>query len=378
MSDIWSSYTVADLKAECQNRGLAVSGTKKKLIERLVEDDGGDEQLEVEAPAAGPDYHSMNVAQLKAELTNRDLFVSGNKTALIERLEANDTNPEAGKKKRTRAQAFEEDEEEDVFVSPNDPGDFSGERRSKPWVSAPDEEYKKKLAKVRKERLFMLDRQMTVDKKGGPAQKFDIAGSTGNLYKVTIAREPFCECMDAVSTFNWTMGIYIDILQRTRGQKCKHIKYALIIILKAPAHLCYQNAFLTSEIQSIFANAPVTQAPVHDHNHEEDESMYNGKRKPIDGECPICVFSMEADEDLVWCKAACGQNFHKECLEQWKRSKHGGQVTCVYCRQPWQEDVSRTGAPSGLAALKEIAPKVGHYKNVAHLMPQYSQPDPDH
>lgn len=76
---------------------------------------------------------------------------------------------------------------------------------------------------------------------------------------------------------------------------------ALIIILKAPIYLQYQQAFLSDELEFIFANAPVTRAPVLDHNYDEsDEPNYNGVRKPIDGECPICVFDMEADEDLVW------------------------------------------------------------------------------
>jgi hypothetical protein len=71
--------------------------------------------------------------------------------------------------------------------------------------------------------------------------------------------------------------------------------------LKAPVYLQYQQAFLSDELESIFANAPVTRAPVLDHNHDEsDEPKYNGVRKPIDGECPICVFDMEAGEELVW------------------------------------------------------------------------------
>jgi hypothetical protein len=145
---------------------------------------------------------------------------------------------------------------------------------------------------------------------------------------------------------------------------------ALIIILKAPMHLCYQLAFMSHELTSIFANAPVTQAPSAEHNHEmqvEDESKYNGKRKPIEGDCPICVFEMEAGEEIVWCKAACGQNFHKECFDQWKLSKRGGDVTCVYCRTPWQED-----GVSGMAALKSSAPKKGSYRNIGH-MAMYSQ-----
>ena len=62
---------------------------------------------------------------------------------------------------------------------------------------------------------------------------------------------------------------------------------------------------------------------------------------------------MESDEEFVWCKAACGQNFHKECFEQWKRSKHGGRVTCVYCRSEWQERSPKKGP---LASLISTAP----------------------
>jgi hypothetical protein len=192
-----------------------------------------------------------------------------------------------------------------------------------------------------------------------------------------------------------------DKKQRIRGQKCKHINCmslsyltlsldsdfsdtqtvadfniflvdALIIILKAPAHLCYQTAFLSDELASIFANAPVTRAPEPEHNHdhaEDNNNNYDGVRKPIDGECPICVFDMDADtEELVWCKASCGQNFHRECFEQWRRSKNGGRVTCVYCRAEWlgegQTATQRQVPKTGLAALKATAPKVGRYRNI--------------
>ena len=119
-----------------------------------------------------------------------------------------------------------------------------------------------------------------------------------------------------------------------------------------------------SRLESIFANAPVTRAP-DEHGHEDDsESLHDGTRKPIEGECPICVFPMEAgEEQLVWCKAACGQNFHKECFDQWKRSKHGGLVTCVYCRTEWQEDGPKKGP---LALLSSSALTIGSYRNIGH------------
>lgn len=50
----------------------------------------------------------------------------------------------------------------------------------------------------------------------------------------------------------------------------------------------------------------------------------------------------EAGEDLVWCKAACGNNIHKACFEQWAKTKPG-EVKCVYCRTPWTGDEETVG-----------------------------------
>ncbi|KAG9239551.1 hypothetical protein BJ875DRAFT_436307 [Amylocarpus encephaloides] len=343
----WNVLTIAQLKVELGNRGHPISGNKTTLIERM---NNADTQAEaMEAPQQ--DWNALTIAQLKVELGNRGLPISGNKTTLIGRLdESTGRDTSAPAPKRLRATAPQE-----ASASNDTASIASGERRLRPFVEEPDEAYKKKLKKIKTERLFMLDRQKSVDKDGYICEKFEIAGSTGNVYKTTIGRSPNCVCMDA----------------RMRGQKCKHINYALIIILKAPPNLCYQQAFLSTEIESIFANAPVTRAPEpeHDHDHVEDESMYAGKRKAVEAECPICVFDMEEGEELVWCKAACGQNFHKDCFDQWKRSKNGGTVTCVYCRTPWQDDLPAGAAPGSLAALKHMAPKIGSYQNVSHLLP---------
>jgi hypothetical protein len=63
----------------------------------------------------------------------------------------------------------------------------------------------------------------------------------------------------------------------------------------------------------------------------------------------------ESDNDILWCKEACGNNIHRSCFEQWAKTKSGknqisstiagldtdiwtGQVKCVYCRTPWKGD----------------------------------------
>lgn len=41
------------------------------------------------------------------------------------------------------------------------------------------------------------------------------------------------------------------------------------------------------------------------------------------------------DEELVWCKARCGNNFHKRCIDQWLATDHAS--TCPACRSRWRD-----------------------------------------
>lgn len=51
----------------------------------------------------------------------------------------------------------------------------------------------------------------------------------------------------------------------------------------------------------------------------------------------MCVMEFKPSEEILWCKAACGNNIHKTCFDQWAKSKPGP-VKCVYCRTVWIED----------------------------------------
>jgi RING-finger-containing ubiquitin ligase len=39
-------------------------------------------------------------------------------------------------------------------------------------------------------------------------------------------------------------------------------------------------------------------------------------------------------EELVWCRARCGVNFHKQCIDQWLETDHAS--TCPTCRSNWK------------------------------------------
>lgn len=162
--------------------------------------EAGNEQM----PAI--DWSELTTVQLKAELDKRSLSKAGNKASLVARLEAagNGTllaTELAGRPKKPKIAAADDNEDEAPLASEvikNQNANEAGEKRLRPFVPAPDSSYKDKLKRIKKERMFMLDREKSVDAGGYPCERFDIAGSTGNIYQTTIGRSPRCVCMDAV------------------------------------------------------------------------------------------------------------------------------------------------------------------------------------
>jgi hypothetical protein len=181
--------------------------------------------------------------------------------------------------------------------------------------------------------MIVIGRTRT-DTEAFPREEIDIVGSTGNIYQVSIGLIPSCTCPD-----------------HRKGNECKHKVYAMHTVLKAKGNLVYQRAYLSSELREIFRCAPPTPS-----SNDTD-----GKRKPIEGECPICYQDYEAQKnELVWCKAACGQNMHKSCFAQWMAAQGGTAVRCVFCRTPWEVD------HGGVQALTETGTvNAEGYVNVA-------------
>lgn len=69
--------------------------------------------------------------------------------------------------------------------------------------------FQERLQRVRTQRMFLIDRERKMSEDGlHEIETFDLAGSTGNLYKVTVDKAPSCNCPDAL-----------------KGNFCKHIIY---------------------------------------------------------------------------------------------------------------------------------------------------------
>ncbi|KAB8228462.1 RING finger protein [Aspergillus alliaceus] len=189
------------------------------------------------------------------------------------------------------------------------------ERRARVFRKHPPQTFLQRLNRATTQRMFVLGYTVT-GADDVPEMSFDIAGTTGNIYKTVIGKEPTCSCPDA-----------------RKGNQCKHICYVLVNVLKAPQHLQYQLAFLSMELREIYEGTTLSR------NLTKSESDNGGQRKSVEGDCPICFMEFKPEkEDIVWCQAACGNNIHKTCFQQWAVTQRSQGVRCVYCRSPWQTD----------------------------------------
>lgn len=233
------------------------------------------------------------------------------------------------------------------------------------------------LERALTQRMFVLDRvrqstrsptdsvQMFSEMRiTAPSETITIAGTTGNLYTVVINELPSCSCPHAA-----------------KGNQCKHVVYVMNRVLKAPPHLQYQLALLSSELEEIFAHAPPPpQSSTADTQDSESAAKQhdsqNGNRKAIEpgDDCPICCTEFETSgenimESIIYCRAACGNNMHKSCFDQWAALKRnaGARVTCPFCRCEWQSDPAEDAKAlkTIMKNAKEDNEKKGSYVNVA-------------
>lgn len=201
-------------------------------------------------------------------------------------------------------------------------------------------------------RMFCLDRV-----RGGtdecPEETLKIAGSTGNVYTIKIGQVPSCDCPHAA-----------------KGNECKHVIFAMVRVLKITGELSYQRAFLKSEVREIFLRAPPIVAV--------DAEQTDNNRKAIDegDNCPICFMEFEnGQSDTVYCKAACGNNIHKECFDQWatSRQRSAAPVTCPFCRTKWASDAADGRVSKEILTQSQLG--ADGYVNVASSLGVSTQRD---
>ncbi|KAF2161557.1 hypothetical protein M409DRAFT_27955 [Zasmidium cellare ATCC 36951] len=217
--------------------------------------------------------------------------------------------------------------------------------------------YERFFDSAAKQKMCVLERSRGVEQSchahhdDCPCETLKIAGSKGNVYTVYISHLTLCNC---------PVGVFAG----KNKKQCKHVLYVLHHILKAPEHLAYQAAFLHTELKELSANAP----PLPTETIKEESK--DGNRKEVTGECPICFMDFEDNDAVLWCRAACGNNIHKDCFNQWASMK--AKVTCPFCRSEWQHEDKPTQQKTTLTKVTDLGGRDrGGYVNVADQIEGY-------
>ncbi|KAL5363932.1 hypothetical protein BJX96DRAFT_167883 [Aspergillus floccosus] len=199
-------------------------------------------------------------------------------------------------KKKSRVSPDEGEDEEEYWRN------ATPERRERRFRARPPRSYLERLQRARTQRMYVVGHTVT-DAEGVPKMEFDIVGTTGNIYRTTIGKVPFCNCPDG-----------------RKGNQCKHICYV-------PTGFPLSTALTTiQELRDILEHSSLTR------EGQPQTEDNQGKRRPIEGDCPVCFMEFEPEkEEIVWCRAACGNNIHKTCFQQWAATQRAQGVRCVLC-----------------------------------------------
>jgi hypothetical protein len=165
-----------------------------------------------------------------------------------------------------------------------------------------------RVARAKTEKIYLLNRNID-----DTSATFDVMGSRGIPYKVTLSGVPDCTCPDC----------------STRHNRCKHILFILIRIFKLEDP--YKKKFTDEEITNYIK--------LYKQNIQDLSSKYKNLGNEIsvdngplclDDACAICLDDLDTEE-YIWCKKYCRRCVHKACFLMCKRNKPD--IKCVYCQK---------------------------------------------
>ena len=164
--------------------------------------------------------------------------------------------------------------------------------------------------------IYLLHMMATTDTH---CREFQVVGTTGNRYIVSIKNSPSCTCPDHVNNH----------------KICKHIYFIMLRVMKV--NKIVMNKYTNQELLVLFNNIP---------NHINSDLLYDDiiTDKPKDSKiqqkyddmCPVCLDDLAHDTPgLDYCKFGCGKSVHTKCFEIWIKSNQYGQHKCLFCRADW-------------------------------------------
>ncbi len=186
-----------------------------------------------------------------------------------------------------------------------------------------------RIARMRAQPLYLIDITTT-----GSKTSFKVAGSTANLYTVTVdpaavvgKKLARCDCPDA------SLGA------RFRKCHCKHVCYALMRACGMPADILAegpvtQAALLERKMAELVANrtrwTQLTNAEMQARYASLTEAFTVPADKVLDV-CSICCEDQSSTTESAACPG-CRNVLHRACISEWLKISGSN---CPLCRSPW-------------------------------------------
>jgi hypothetical protein len=86
----------------------------------------------------------------------------------------------------------------------------------------------------------------------------------------------------------------------------------LTYAMKADEPLRWQHAFLSTELEALFANLKTY--PLSATEVGADKTLTDGIPKSVDEDCPVCYKTCSDDIDHLVCCTSCGHHVHEPCF----------------------------------------------------------------
>jgi len=178
-------------------------------------------------------------------------------------------------------------------------------------------------------------------------RKFDLCGTTNNIYTVIVTDKPTCTCPDHMQ----------------RKNRCKHIFFILVKVMKVNPENEDKPVYTEAELRHMFSQMPQHMTDIKSNVVATDSlltSYSNAQSKIIksvkstkpaktngeflaqkitdDSRCPVCLEGLaDSKEAVVHCKYGCGSVVHNECIKIYNdhRKKIGYPPICLVCQKRW-------------------------------------------
>ena len=157
-------------------------------------------------------------------------------------------------------------------------------------------------------------------------RKYDIMGTTKNVYTVTVNNTPSCTCPD----------------YKQRNKRCKHIFFVLTQIMKVGEEREDSNSYSDNELDDMFSKIPEITENLKVNAQclekylctQNQNGEVNMKNINDDDVCPVCLGDMlDQNDEITYCRYSCGSCIHTNCFAMFNSQKNI--IKCLYCQKDW-------------------------------------------